>query len=166
MLSKRRVSHPGIYIKEAIEELGLNQSEFALRSGLSIKNVSTLISGTSRITVEVARKLSAFFGNSVTMWINLQTMYDVYQCEKAQQEELDEEWKIVKKFDKDFVEGLLRIDIDTKNKEKTVTDLRSRPSIHSFIQSSTQTSIYPTIRSSIYPAIHPSIYPFTQSSIC
>ena len=126
MLSKRRVSHPGIYIKEAIEELGLNQSEFALRSGLSIKNVSTLISGTSRITVDVARKLSAFFGNSVTVWINLQTMYDVYQCEKARQEELDEEWKIVKKFDKGFVEDLLRIAINSKNKEKTVTDLRSR----------------------------------------
>ena len=82
---RRKVSHPGIYIKDAIEELGLNQSEFALRSGLSIKNVSTLITGDSDITFEVALKLAAFFNNSVDGWINLQTRYDFYLNEQKRQ---------------------------------------------------------------------------------
>lgn len=73
---KRIVSHPGLIIKDALEELGLNQSEFAYRTGLSIKNVSTLLNGESNITFDVAVKLSNFFGNSVEGWINLQTKYD------------------------------------------------------------------------------------------
>ena len=48
MMNKERiVNHPGVYIKDAIEELGLSQSEFASRTGLSIKNVSTLSIGES-----------------------------------------------------------------------------------------------------------------------
>ena len=73
---KRIVSHPGVYVKDAIEELGLSQSEFALRTGLSIKNVSTLLNGESNITFDVAVKLAAFFHNSVEGWINLQTKYN------------------------------------------------------------------------------------------
>ena len=57
---KRIVSHPGVYIKDAIDELGLSQSEFALRTGLSIKNVSTLINGESNITFEKNGRVSLF----------------------------------------------------------------------------------------------------------
>ena len=71
-----RVSHPGVYIKDAIEELGLDQAEFALQSGLSTENVSTLINGESNITFDVAVKLASFFHNSVEGWINLQIRYD------------------------------------------------------------------------------------------
>ena len=74
----RLVSHPGVYIRDAIEELGLSQSEFALRTGLSIKNVSTLINGESNITFEVAVRLANFFHNSVEGWINLQVKYNAH----------------------------------------------------------------------------------------
>lgn len=76
--SRRNVSHPGIYVKDAIDELGLSQSEFALRTGLSNENVSKLINGESNITFEVASKLASFFHNSVEGWLNLQTKYDLY----------------------------------------------------------------------------------------
>lgn len=122
----RIVSHPGIYIKEAIEELGLNQSEFALRSGLSIKNVSTLISGESNITFEVAQKLSSFFNNSVEGWINLQTKYDLYKAAEEKEREYEEDWLIAKQFDKDFMNDCLKIHIDSKNKEETIDQLRRR----------------------------------------
>lgn len=121
---RRKVSHPGIYIKDAIEELGLNQSEFALRSGLSIKNVSTLITGDSDITFEVALKLAAFFNNSVDGWINLQTRYDFYLNEQRMEDELNNEWKIAKLFDKRFVNDVLGIVIDAKEKKKTIVSLR------------------------------------------
>ena len=122
--NKRKVNHPGVYIKDAIEELGLNQSEFALRSGLSIKNVSTLISGESRITVDVALRLAAFFHNSVEGWINLQTKYDVYISEQKIEESLRNEWKVAKQFKNDFTAKLLNIEIDSNNKEKTIEELR------------------------------------------
>ena len=77
--SKRVVKHPGVYVKDAIESLGLSQSEFALRIGLPVKNISTLINGESDITLEVAAKLAAFFHNSAEGWVNLQTKYDSNQ---------------------------------------------------------------------------------------
>ena len=76
--TKRKYFHPGVLIKDAIEELRLSQSEFALNTGLSIENVSMLINGESNITFDVADKLSHFFHNSVEGWINLQNLYDAY----------------------------------------------------------------------------------------
>ena len=76
--SGRVVTHPGIYVKDAIDELGLSQSEFALRTGLSNENVSKLINGESDITFEVASKLAYFFHTSMEGWLNLQAKYDLY----------------------------------------------------------------------------------------
>ena len=88
MTERRRVyHHPGVYVKDAIDALGLSQSEFALRTGLSIKNVSTLINGESNITFDVAVKLAAFFDNSVEGWINLQTGYNLYLNEEKKEKE-------------------------------------------------------------------------------
>jgi len=122
--TKRKVSHPGIYIKDAIEELGLSQTEFAVRSGLSIKNVSTLISGESRITVDVALKLASFFNTGVDGWINLQTKYDIYLIEEKTSNALKREWEIVKQFDNKFLNDYLNINVDSKNKDETIRELR------------------------------------------
>ena len=124
MIKKRYVSHPGVYIKDAIEELEMNQSEFALRTGISIKNVSTLISGDSDITFEVAVKLASFFQNEVEGWVNLQTKYDMYLHEKTLQKEYDDDWEIAKKYDKDFVSHICKIDINANNKQNCIDELR------------------------------------------
>lgn len=125
MLEKgRMVSHPGVYIKDAIDELGLSQSEFALRTGLSIKNVSTIINGESNITFEVAVKLAGFFHNSVEGWVNLQTKYDLYLNQKNKEAEYNEDWIIAKDFDRHFICDYLQINFDAKNKEKTIDEMR------------------------------------------
>lgn len=122
--NKRVVSHPGEYIKDAIEELGLSQSEFAFRTGLSIKNVSTLINGDSNITFDVAVKLAAFFHNSVDGWINLQTKYNLYLYQENIEKEYREDWFIAKEISKDFASNYLNIQIDNKNKKETIDELR------------------------------------------
>ena len=124
MLKGRTVNHPGTYIKDALEELDISQSEFAYRSGLSIKNVSTLINGESPITFGVAIKLASFFGNSVEGWINLQTKYDLYLYEVYREEEYKSDWEVVKIIDKKFASSVLQINIDNKNKEDTIDRLR------------------------------------------
>lgn len=121
----RIVSHPGIYIKDALEELGLSQSEFAYRTGLSVKNVSTLLNGESNITFDVAIKLAGFFHNSVEGWINLQTKYNLYLNEQNRQKEYEEDWAIAKKFNKEFCSDYLKIEIDSKNKIGTIDQLRA-----------------------------------------
>ena len=122
--NKRIVSHPGVYVKDAIDELGLSQSEFALRTGLSVKNVSTLITGESNITFDVAIKLAAFFHNSVEGWLNLQTKYNLYLNEQNRQKEYENDWEIAKIINKDFCSEILNVKIDTKNKEETIDVLR------------------------------------------
>lgn len=121
---KIKVSHPGVYVKDAIEALELNQSEFALRVGMTTKNVSTLVNGESNITFEVAQKLADFFGNSVEGWINLQTKYDIYK--NAEKEELgySKDWEIVKYFDKEFLMTCLNVEFDSKNQKGIVDIMR------------------------------------------
>ena len=127
MTNKTRiVNHPGIYIKDAIEELGLSQSEFAFRTGLSVKNVSTIINGESNITFDVAVKLAGFFHNSVEGWINLQTKYNLFLNEEKKKQEYKADWEIAKMFDKQFVSGFLHVNVDTKNKEQTIDELRKK----------------------------------------
>ena len=124
--NNRIICHPGIYVKDAIEELGLSQSEFAFRTGLSIKNVSTLINGESNITFDVAVKLAAFFHNDVEGWINLQTKYNIYLNEEDKQKEYEKDWEIAKTFDKEFVASVLGIIIDSKHKKDAIDNLRNK----------------------------------------
>ena len=77
--------HPGEYIKDAIISLNMTRSEFAARCGMTDKNLSTLISGESRITFEVADKLASFFHNSIEFWLSLQNRYDI--CVKKSEKE-------------------------------------------------------------------------------
>ena len=49
--------HPGYYIKEYIEELGLTQEDFAIRLGTTPKNISYIIRGEQSISIDIANKL-------------------------------------------------------------------------------------------------------------
>ena len=64
--------HPGYYISELAEELGLKQAELALRLGVSAKTIRYILNGKSSITKEIARKVSMMTGISVELWTGLQ----------------------------------------------------------------------------------------------
>lgn len=74
----RKVSHPGKYVKEAIEALNMSQNEFAIESGMPPNNLDSLINKESSITYEDAERLPSFFHNDIDFWINLQNKYDGY----------------------------------------------------------------------------------------
>ena len=74
---KDRVAfHPGYYIKEAIDESGLSQEDFAKRLATTPKNLSVLVRGEQSLSGEMARKLSRMFTTSISYWLNLQQKYD------------------------------------------------------------------------------------------
>lgn len=83
--------HPGYYIKEYIDDLGITQEEFAIRLGTTPKNISVLLKGEQSLSVEIAAKLSRMLGTSVKFWLNLQSEYDSLLVEKSEQDELDRE---------------------------------------------------------------------------
>ena len=68
--------HPGYYVKETIEEYGVNLEDFAKRLNTTPKDLSALISGEQHLSVDMATKLSGMLGTSVDYWLNLQKKYD------------------------------------------------------------------------------------------
>ncbi|KJR48947.1 Plasmid maintenance system antidote protein [Desulfosporosinus sp. I2] len=66
--------HPGYYLKEIIEDMGITQDEFAKRLETSGKNLSDLLNGKSKLSNEIALKLSIMFGTSTDVWLNLQKL--------------------------------------------------------------------------------------------
>jgi len=76
--------HPGLIVKESlINGTGLTVTEAALYLGVTHSTLSKLLNGHAGISTEMAVRLSKFFGNSVEMWVNLQSQYDVWEIKKV-----------------------------------------------------------------------------------
>lgn len=75
-LSREMIFHPGETLKEVLEDRNMNQSELALRTGVTSKHISTVLNGEKSISVSFAKKLEYALGLEASFWINLQTNYD------------------------------------------------------------------------------------------
>ena len=91
--------HPGYYVKELVEESGLTQEDFAKRLDTTPKNLSLLIRGEQKLSIDIAMKLSRMIGTSVSYWLNLQNSYDALIAEFRSDEELQQEKEIFKSLD-------------------------------------------------------------------
>lgn len=69
--------HPGAYIREALEDLGLTQAALADALGISAMRVSHLVREERPVTAELALRLGQAFGQSPQYWLNLQADYDL-----------------------------------------------------------------------------------------
>jgi antitoxin HigA-1 len=75
--------HPGEVIRElCIEPLELTVTETAAALGVTRKALSELLNGHSRISPEMAIRLSIAFNTSAESWINQQAKYDLWIAEK------------------------------------------------------------------------------------
>ncbi len=75
--------HPGIFLKELLDELGVSQNGFAQAIGVSPMRISHVIKGTRPVTAELALLFGKAFGQTPSYWMNLQTSYDLKTAEKA-----------------------------------------------------------------------------------
>jgi len=76
-------AHPGEVIRElCIEPLELTVTEAAKALGVTRKTLSELLNGHSRISPEMAIRLSIAFKTSAESWINQQAKYDLLLAEK------------------------------------------------------------------------------------
>lgn len=114
--------HPGYYLKEIVEESGLTQEDFAKRLGTTPKNLSKLINGEQRVSIDMAMKLSRLLGTSTDYWLNLQKSYDSLLAEYDSFEELKNERKIFKNLDYGFFRKHFSLpDLARKVDEQIVT---------------------------------------------
>ena len=86
--------HPGYYIKEIVDESGLTQEDFAKRLGTTPKNLSLLVRGEQRMSIDIAMKLSRLIGTGINYWLNLQEAYDVLIAEFESEKELVKEYEV------------------------------------------------------------------------
>jgi addiction module HigA family antidote len=77
------VVHPGAFLAEALDEVGLSQAAFARAIGVSPMRISHVVTGTRPVTAELALLFGKAFGQSPQYWLNLQAFHDLAMAERA-----------------------------------------------------------------------------------
>lgn len=75
-LSREMIIHPGETLKEVLEDRGMTQLELSIRTGVTPKHISTIVSGEKNISASFAKKLEYALNIDAEFWMNLQTAYD------------------------------------------------------------------------------------------
>ena len=81
--------HPGEFLRETLDELGLTQAAFASALGISPMRVSYLLKGDRPVTAELALRLGRALGQTPQYWLNLQTGYDVKVAQAQMKDSLN-----------------------------------------------------------------------------
>jgi len=83
--------HPGVILREEfLEPMGLTTEQLAVGIGVPDSVTRAIASGAIRIPVDVALRLSRFFGMSDEFWAWLQTHYDIERARDRNGAALDQ----------------------------------------------------------------------------
>lgn len=72
-----RAVHPGLILKDELEELGVSPTEFARQIDVPPNRISQILSGKRSITGDTALRFGHWFGTDPQFWLNLQSQYDL-----------------------------------------------------------------------------------------
>jgi len=75
--------HPGVILKEIIEELGITQTRLAHDIGVSPMRVSHIINGSRPVTGDIALRLGKYLRQTPQFWMNLQSNFDVQIAQES-----------------------------------------------------------------------------------
>lgn len=71
--------HPGEFISEVyLEPYGISGRELALKLDVAASTLSRVLKGSSRVTPEMALRLSESLGRSPESWLAMQDAYDLW----------------------------------------------------------------------------------------
>lgn len=123
--------HPGVTLKEMLEELNMTHVELCNRTGIAEKTISEIVNGKNPITIDTASKFERVFGISKDFWINLQVNFEKDKLRLAEISRLDDELKYLSDFScYPELAGLGVVKKTIKPKEK-VEELLNFFSVHS-----------------------------------
>lgn len=75
----RRPTHPGAILREdTLPAIELTQAEFAKRLGVSPRTISDLLNERSRLTPDLAQRISLALGMAPEIWLRMQQAVDLY----------------------------------------------------------------------------------------
>lgn len=70
--------HPGVTLREKLEEMGMGVKEFAVRTSKPEKTINAVLTGDSSLTPDMAVAFEQITLIPAHMWLNLQRNYDEY----------------------------------------------------------------------------------------
>ena len=77
----RPPTHPGeMLLEEFLKPLGISQSEFAVRLGVSFPRLNEIIRGKRGVTPDTALRLARVLGMSAEFWLGLQLDWDLWHA--------------------------------------------------------------------------------------
>lgn len=69
---------PGEILKEEfLIPMNVSAEKLAEETGISLTSIKSIARGQKSITVDIALRLSYYFGNSVQFWLGIQNDYDI-----------------------------------------------------------------------------------------
>ncbi|MHB1351690.1 MAG: HigA family addiction module antitoxin [Thiobacillus sp.] len=80
--------HPGEFLAEILQDLGMSQAEFARAIDVSPMRISHVIKGSRPVTAELALLVGRAFDQTPQYWLNLQADYDLKTAEASMGERL------------------------------------------------------------------------------
>ncbi|HYN22453.1 MAG TPA: HigA family addiction module antitoxin [Thermoanaerobaculia bacterium] len=86
-LPKRRPpTHPGeMLIEEFLKPLGVSQSAFAIRLGVSFPRLNEIIRGKRSVTPDTALRLARVLGMPAAFWLGLQQDWDLWHAMRSEE---------------------------------------------------------------------------------
>ncbi len=80
----RPPTHPGeMLLEEFLKPLGISQSEFAIRLGVSFARLNDIIRGKRGVTPDTALRLARLLGISADFWLGLQLDWDLWHAMRS-----------------------------------------------------------------------------------
>ena len=86
-----RALHPGRFLKENLDALGMSQREFARRMGRPPQVINQIIREKKSVTPTTALGFEKVLGIDAQFWLNLQQLYDIVTVRMAEDEQLERE---------------------------------------------------------------------------
>jgi addiction module HigA family antidote len=81
----RKPTHPGTILREdVLPALGMTQTEFARRLGVSRLTVSELLHERRRVSPEMAARLGRLLDTTPESWLAMQNAIDLWEVEQTQ----------------------------------------------------------------------------------
>ena len=96
----RPPTHPGeMLLEEFLEPLGISQSAFAVRLGVSFPRLNEIIRGKRAVTPDTALRLARVTGMSADFWLGLQQDWDLWHALRSRKAAVIEELEPLPRVD-------------------------------------------------------------------
>ena len=85
----RKPSHPGSLLREVVlPAMGVSIAQAAREMGVSRQQLYMILREKRAITAEMATRLGKYCGNGAELWLNMQSVHDLWQARHALADEI------------------------------------------------------------------------------